>query len=80
MKDVDGWVDRVRQDAGPCPACGSLAAMPLIWGMPDGASVEEYGDRVSWGGCCVPEVVHPYRCGECDQSYGEVPEVRPDGR
>jgi hypothetical protein len=65
-------VEAVRREAGPCPRCGASAAKPILWGYPANDASEEYGDTVSWGGCCLPEAPAAYACGACGLEYGEA--------
>ena len=45
--------EQLRRQAGPCPACGALAAKPIIWGMPSAGEFDR--TDVVFGGCCLPE-------------------------
>jgi hypothetical protein len=62
--------EQVRQEAGPCPACGAIAAKPMIWGYPSAEDFEELGDTVGWGGCCLPPMPAAYVCDMCGEEYG----------
>jgi hypothetical protein len=63
----------VRTEAGPCPACGRSEAKPIFWGYPNPMDFDRFGDRVSWGGCCLPERPKAYVCGACGEEYGVLP-------
>jgi ribosomal protein S27AE len=69
MIDVEG----VRREAGPCPRCNASLAKPILWGYPVFDAVDEYGDTVSWGGCCRPSEPAAYACGACGEEYGTRP-------
>ena len=74
----DAWVEDVRREAGPCPACGAEAAMPVVYGMPISTDYERYQGRVAFAGCCLLEVLHLYSCGRCGHEWGERPVEPPD--
>jgi hypothetical protein len=71
MTDQTGF-ERVRLEAGPCPRCGASAAKPILWGYPSPEDFDRFGDRVSFGGCVIPDVPAAYVCGGCGQEYGEA--------
>ena len=68
----------VRREAGPCPACGAVAAKPILWGMPSAEDFVRFGDTVSWGGCCLPATPAAYVCGACGQEYGVAADLFDD--
>lgn len=72
MSDED-MLAAVRADAGPCPACSRAEAKPIFWGYPNPTDVYRFGDRVSWGGCCLPQQPTAYACGSCGEEYGVLP-------
>lgn len=63
-------LEQVRITAGPCPSCGCSVAKPIFWGYPDPMEYDRLGDRVSWGGCCLPDEPKAYVCGSCGEEYG----------
>ena len=69
-----------------CPACGSSARIPVVWGMPGPEDFEraEAGE-FALGGCCVPPdfgTVDYWACRECGRQFPVRPLVNdsPVGR
>lgn len=51
----DEMLATARAQAGPCPACGRAEAKPIFWGYPSPGAYSRLDDRVSSGGCCLPD-------------------------
>jgi hypothetical protein len=71
VNDDETWLEDVRREAGRCPRCRAVAARPILYGMPSGSDYHRLQGRVAFAGCCLPEVLHLYSCGECDHEWGE---------
>jgi hypothetical protein len=54
MNDQD-MLAAARAKAGPCPACGTTAGNPILWGYPSNEDFDRLGDSVGWVGCIIPE-------------------------
>jgi len=82
----DNWgLDRKKLDSnlnrnmdgkymiGHCPNCGGTDHSVIIWGMPDPIAMEyrrERGDKVHFGGCCVPGDNPPDKsCNDCGHQW-----------
>lgn len=75
MDDDERWLAAEREQAGTCPACGLTQAQPIVYGMPVYDAYDRMSDRVAFSGCCVPEVLHRWRCGACAHEWGERPAI-----
>jgi hypothetical protein len=67
---------QVRYDFPPCPRCGSINAVEIVYGLPDvelGMAAER--GEVVLGGCIVRDESPDYQCRACDSP---LPWVRPD--
>lgn len=73
------WMDRDSEEVALCPRCGSVDALPVVYGYPS-AELEEAASRgeVALGGCrlVVPgdrflgESAPLLRCRSCDRYFG----------
>ncbi len=70
----DDELAAVRQEAGPCPACGADAALPIVYGMVLPDEHERLAGRAVFAGCCVPYDAPRFACGQCDRTWGVRPE------
>lgn len=71
MDAAEEWLVEERELAGGCPSCGAAEARPIVYGMPDLTFYERVDGRVAFYGCCLPEVLHRWRCGGCGHEWGE---------
>jgi hypothetical protein len=60
----------------PCPKCGSLDVVPILYGYPTDESMEvaEKG-LIALGGCCVGEDDPRKHCNACGEDF-DRPRVR----
>ena len=54
---------------GTCPKCGSGEVTHFFWGMPTQATYEGSPAWVSFGGCCLPEVMADRACSSCGYEW-----------
>ena len=71
MDDADSAA--VRRVAGPCPACGADAALPIVYGLPDPDAYDRLADRVLFAGCCMPQDAPRFTCSRCSTTWGAPP-------
>ncbi len=60
----------VRREAGPCPACGAAAALPIVYGLPVADAYERLADHVVFAGCCLPYDAPQFSCSRCSTTWG----------
>lgn len=70
LDDGEDWLEDVRREADPCPRCQADAARRILCGMPAGDDFRRLADRAVFAGCCLPEVLWLFSCGECGQEWG----------
>jgi hypothetical protein len=60
-------------DEEPCPVCGSLGAVPIVYGYPEKEAfkAEERGE-ISLGGCVVHADDPVWRCRTCGWKWGRL--------
>jgi hypothetical protein len=61
-----------------CPACGSEAAVRIVYGYPstEGREAAERGE-IALGGCCVTGHDPQWRCPECGHEWPDPEEDGP---
>ncbi len=69
---VPEWVEAERIAAGACPSCSAEHAMSIVYGMPTEDDFHSLRDRLVFAGCCLPEVLSRWSCGECGTTWGET--------
>ena len=65
---------RRKKSPQPCPKCGSLDVVPILYGLPGPKGMEE-GDRgkIFLGGCCVGESDPRKHCKACGTEFDLQP-------
>lgn len=70
--DDDAWIQAEKAAAGPCPACGSDTAQPILYGMPMPEDFQRLQGTVEFAGCLVPEHPARFSCSRCRTTWGRA--------
>jgi hypothetical protein len=67
---------RRRKSLEPCPKCGSLDVVPILYGYPGPGMMEaaEQG-KIALGGCCVGDRDPLKQCKACGEEF-DLPPAR----
>lgn len=59
-----------RKSRKPCPKCGSLDIVPIMYGLPGPEGMEAARDgKIALGGCCVTDHDPRKRCKACGTEF-----------
>lgn len=61
---------RREESAKPCPRCGSLEIVPIMYGLPGPEMMEAANQgRIALGGCCVTDDDPQKECKACGTRF-----------
>jgi hypothetical protein len=63
-----------KRAPGPCPKCGSLDVVPILYGypLPEAMAAADEG-KIALGGCCVGERDPRKYCNACGEAFDFPP-------